>query len=198
MASAFRGKHGTYAIDHDSCRDDIIGPSISFRAARSLLGTELMKSNCISAAPSVFVLERMLSPKGSAMNAKVSLKGRIWREVAVSTALMGCSALATAANLGFLMDTPISYMKQRDLQKLNEAAQTALDTKQDGESLDWNNAGTGNSVLVKGTITPSDTTKDGNQTCRKVGIIAQAKGQTQTWTPIACRGGTDKWKLKKQ
>jgi surface antigen len=115
----------------------------------------------------------------------------------------GCVVLAScgaayAANLGFLSNSPISYMKDRDLQALNKAAGQALNTKQDGEALDWSNEGAGNSVAIKGTITPNDTEKSGEQTCRKVAIVAIAKGQTQTWSPTACREGEGKWKLKKQ
>lgn len=105
---------------------------------------------------------------------------------------------AQAANLGFLSNTPISYMKQADLQALNGAAKTALDTKQDGEALNWSNEGAHNSVEIKGTITPSDTVKTGDRTCRKVSIVALAKGQTQTWAPTACKTGEGKWQLLKQ
>lgn len=96
------------------------------------------------------------------------------------------------------MNTPISYIKERDLQQLNVAARAALETKADSESLEWNNQGAGNPVDVHGTITPSDTVKDANKTCRKLAIVAQAKGQTQTWSPVACKVGTDKWKPLKQ
>jgi surface antigen len=89
-------------------------------------------------------------------------------------------------------------MKQRDIQALNSAANTALDTKKDGESLDWNNQGAGNPVPIRGTITPQDTFKQGERTCRRVTLVAIAKGQTQTWTPTACKESSGKWKLLKQ
>ena len=75
----------------------------------------------------------------------------------IASCVVLAGGAAHAANLGFLNNTPITYMKQRDLQVLNNAAHSALDTKQDGESLDWNNEGAGNSVAINGTITPSDT-----------------------------------------
>jgi surface antigen len=116
--------------------------------------------------------------------------------------IAGCVVLASgaahAANLGFLNNTPITYMKQRDLQALNNAAHSALDTKQDGESLDWNNEGAGNPVAINGTITPSDTKKDGDRTCRKLTMVAHAKGQTQTWAPAVCKTDGGKWALLKQ
>ena len=111
---------------------------------------------------------------------------------------MLASGAAEAANLGFLNNTPITYMKQRDLQALNNAAHSALDTKQDGESLDWNNEGAGNPVAINGTITPSDTKKDGDRPCRKLTMVAHAKGQTQTWVPTVCKTDGGKWALLKQ
>ncbi|NML30531.1 RT0821/Lpp0805 family surface protein [Paraburkholderia antibiotica] len=100
-----------------------------------------------------------------------------------------------AANLNFLKDTPITYMRDADRKALNAAAQKALDTKQDGEALEWSNAGTGNPVSITGTVTPHDTSKDGERTCRSVTLVALAKGQTQSLTPIACRSGNGPWKL---
>lgn len=115
-----------------------------------------------------------------------------------ASVLLATVSVASAANLGFLNNSPISYMKPPDLQALNNAARTALETKQDGESLDWNNEGAGNSVAIKGTVTPQSTEKNGGQTCRKIQLVAIAKGQTQTWTPTACKVGSGKWQLKKQ
>lgn len=115
-----------------------------------------------------------------------------------AAALVAVSAGAGAANLGFLNNTPISYMKQPDLQALNNAAQKALNTKQDGESLDWDNKGAGNPVPIGGTVTPQSTFEADGLHCRKITIVANAKGQTQTWTPIACKQSDGKWKLKKQ
>ncbi|BCQ23770.1 hypothetical protein NK8_19130 [Caballeronia sp. NK8] len=115
-----------------------------------------------------------------------------------AAALVAVSAAASAANLGFLNNTPISYMKQRDLQALNNAAQVALNTKKDGESLDWDNKGAGNTVPINGTVTPQNSFESDGLKCRKITIVAEAKGQTQTWTPVACKASDGKWKLKKQ
>lgn len=114
-----------------------------------------------------------------------------------SCAVLGSGA-AQAANLGFLNNTPITYMKPRDLQALNNAAHSAPDTKQDGESLDWNNEGAGNPLAINGTITPSDTNKNGDRTRRKLTMVAHAKGQTRTWAPTVCKTDGAKWALLKQ
>jgi surface antigen len=116
----------------------------------------------------------------------------------VSSIFLLTSSAVFALNLGFLRNTPISYMRQPDLQALNDAARVALDTKQDGESLNWNNNGTRNPVQINGTVTPHDTVKRSDQTCRKVTLVATAKGQTQSWTPTACRKGRGKWELQRQ
>lgn len=116
----------------------------------------------------------------------------------IACVLLAGPICAQAANLGFLKHTPISYMKQRDIQLLNNAARTALDTKEDGQSLDWSNAGAGNPVSIKGTITPTSTNKSGERTCRAMTIVAVAKGQTQSWSPKVCKQGNGKWELQRQ
>lgn len=132
------------------------------------------------------------------MSANLPVVARVLtRWAAISAMAMSCS-FAFAGNLNFLKDTPIAYMKPADRQALNRAAQEALETRKDGQSLKWSNAGTGNTVHIEGTVTPRDTVKSGSETCRKVTLVARAKGQTQTWTPTACKQGGGQWKIKKQ
>jgi surface antigen len=126
----------------------------------------------------------------------ISTRGCV-RCLALAALLISTDA-AIAHNLSFLKDTPVAYMTSRDKAALNRAAQTALDTKQDGESLRWNNSGSGSSVQISGTVTPKSTEKNGDETCRAVTLVAVAKGQTQTWTPTACKSGTGEWKVRKQ
>jgi surface antigen len=113
-------------------------------------------------------------------------------------ALLAGATFGHAANLNFLKDTPITYMRDADRKALNDAAQIALDTRQDDESLPWSNAGTGNPVSITGTITPHGTTKQGDKTCRTATLVAIAKGQTQSWTPTVCKQGSSPWKILKQ
>lgn len=120
------------------------------------------------------------------------------RGVLAALSLSCACTCAYASNLNFLKDTPISYMKPADRKALNRAAQRALDTKKDGESLRWNNDGTGNPVHIEGTVTPRDTVKSGGETCRKVTLVAVAKGQTQSLTPTACKQGGGEWHIKRQ
>ncbi|WP_241991447.1 RT0821/Lpp0805 family surface protein [Paraburkholderia sp. RAU2J] len=113
-------------------------------------------------------------------------------------ALLAGASFSHAANLNFLKNTPVSYMRDADRKALNDAAQIALETKKDDESLAWSNAGTGNSVSITGTITPHDTTKEGDKTCRTATLVAMAKGQTQSWTPTVCKQGNGPWKILRQ
>ncbi|WP_233829490.1 RT0821/Lpp0805 family surface protein [Paraburkholderia sp. ZP32-5] len=113
-------------------------------------------------------------------------------------ALAAGAASSYATNLNFLNNTPITYMRDADRQALNAAAQKALETGKDGETFQWSNAGTGNPVQIGGTVTPRDVTKEGGQTCRQVTLVANAKGQTQTWTPTACKTGNGLWKILRQ
>ena len=116
----------------------------------------------------------------------------------VGAAQLAGATFSHATNLNFLKDTPVSYMKDADRKALNDAAQVALETKKDGESLQWSNAGTGNSVSIKGTVTPHATTKEGDKTCRTATLVAIAKGQTQSWTPTVCKQGNGPWKIVRQ
>lgn len=115
-----------------------------------------------------------------------------------AAALLAAANASFANNLSFLRNTPITYMTPADKAALNRAAQKALDTKQDGESLDWNNNGTGNSVRITGTVTPRTTATNGDEVCRSITLVAIAKGQTQQWTPTACKKSGSDWKVRKE
>lgn len=132
------------------------------------------------------------------MRAKSHMTLRLFPYWIAGAALLPGATLSHASNLNFLRNTPITYMRAADRQALNSAAQVTLDTKKDGESLNWSNAGTGNPVSISGTVTPQSTTKEGDKTCRTVTLVANAKGQTQSWTPTACKQGSGPWKILRQ
>jgi hypothetical protein len=117
----------------------------------------------------------------------------------IGAVLVAGSLAAQAANLGFLNDTPISYMKQRDIDSLKAAAFKALDNQQDNESVTWNNEGTGNGVKIDAQLTPVDTAKDGANTCRTVRVVLNAKGQSVNLGPRFCRqGSSGRWIMQKK
>jgi hypothetical protein len=108
----------------------------------------------------------------------MSMRTRALFHLTVGGLLLGGAIGAQAANLGFLNDTPISYMKQRDVDSINE--------------------GTGNSVKIDATITIASTAKDGERTCRDVGVVLNAKGQSMTLRPQFCKQGSGNWQLQKK
>jgi surface antigen len=128
----------------------------------------------------------------------MSMRTRVLFHVTVGGLLLTATVGAYAANLGFLSDTPISYMKQRDIDSVKAAAMGALDSKQDGEAATWVNDGTGNSVHIDATITPQSTAKDGDRTCRDLAVVLNAKGQSMTLRPQFCREGSGAWQLQKK
>ena len=128
----------------------------------------------------------------------MSMRHRAFRQVTAAALLLGAAIGAQAANLGFLSDTPISYMRQRDVDSIKQAVFTALDEKQDGESTNWVNEGTRNSVKIDAAITVASTSKDGERTCRDVGVVLNAKGQSMTLRPQFCKEGDGKWQLQKK
>ena len=128
----------------------------------------------------------------------MSMRPRALFHLTVGGLLLGGAIGAQAANLGFLNDTPISYMKQRDVDSIKNAVFAALNDKQDGESVSWVNEGTGNSVKIDATISIASTAKDGERTCRDVGVALNAKGQSMNLRPQFCKQGSGNWQLQKK
>lgn len=104
---------------------------------------------------------------------------------------------ASAANLGFLRDTPLSQMRQADFDSLTKAVHAALDDKHDGESATWTNEGLRNSVRVSATITPGQTGANGDDTCRTAVVAIVARQQSMTLRPRFCRSGSGAWVYQK-
>lgn len=103
-----------------------------------------------------------------------------------------------AHNLNFLNDTPLSYMKPRDMDPIKRALVEVLNTTGDGETSQWTNEGTGNSIKIGATMTPERTTHDGNKTCRQVAVVLSAKGQSLNLHPFFCGAGKTDWALHKR
>ncbi|CAG4890475.1 RT0821/Lpp0805 family surface protein [Paraburkholderia gardini] len=112
--------------------------------------------------------------------------------------LLAGAGVAQAANLGFLNDTPISYMKPRDNDSIKKAITQVLNDTQDGQTVNWVNEGTGNSVKIDATLTPDRTTKEGDRTCRATAVVLSAKGQSMNLHPLFCRQGSGAWQLQKR
>ncbi|WP_144137948.1 RT0821/Lpp0805 family surface protein [Paraburkholderia sp. BCC1884] len=128
----------------------------------------------------------------------MSMRTRVLFHLSAGCLLLGSAFGAQAANLGFLNDTPISYMKQRDIDSVKKAVFAALNDKKDGESTTWVNEGTGNSVKIDANITVASTAKDGDRTCRDLGVVLNAKGQSMNLRPQFCKQGSGNWVLQKK
>ncbi|MFL9894477.1 RT0821/Lpp0805 family surface protein [Paraburkholderia sp. RL17-383-BIF-A] len=128
----------------------------------------------------------------------MSMRTRVLCHLTAASVLLGGAIGAHAANLGFLNDTPLTYMKQRDIDSVKKAVFSALNDKQDGETTNWVNEGTGNSVKIDAAITVASTAKDGERTCRDVGVVLNAKGQSMSLRPQFCKQGSGTWQLQKK
>lgn len=128
----------------------------------------------------------------------MSMRTRVLFNLSAGCLLLGGALGAQAANLGFLNDTPISYMKQRDIDSVRKAVFATLDNKHDGESTNWVNEGTGNSVKIDANITVASTAKDGARTCRDLAVVLNAKGQSMNLRPQFCKEGGGTWVLQKK
>ncbi|MET3233607.1 UNVERIFIED_ORG: surface antigen [Burkholderia sp. 1263] len=128
----------------------------------------------------------------------MSMRTRVLLHLTAGALSIATAVGAQAANLGFLNDTPVSYMKQRDVDSIKKAVFAVLNDKQDGESANWLNEGTGNSVKIDATITAGNTAKMGERTCRDVGVVLNAKGQSMNLRPQFCKQGSGNWQLQKK
>jgi surface antigen len=118
--------------------------------------------------------------------------------LALASVLLDMNAVAGTSNLGFLNNTPMAYMKQPDMDSLNSAIDSTLDSKPDGETAAWNNQGLGNSVPIDASLTPTQTSTQDQQTCRHLAVTLRAKGQSLDLHPQYCRAGKAKWQLLKR
>ncbi|MGF6411899.1 hypothetical protein [Paraburkholderia sp. MM5482-R1] len=127
----------------------------------------------------------------------MSTRTRVLFHLSAASLLLGAAIGAQAANLGFLSDTPITYMRQRDNASIKHAVMSALNDRKDGESFTWVNDGTGNSVKIDATISMDNTSTEGGRTCRSLGVVLNAKGQSMNLRPNFCKEG-GAWQLQKR
>ncbi|CAB3801074.1 hypothetical protein LMG28614_05316 [Paraburkholderia ultramafica] len=129
---------------------------------------------------------------------RTPLRATQFAGLALAGALLNMNAVAGTSNLGFLNNTPLAYMKQPDMDSLNRAIDSALESKADGETAAWNNHGLGNGVAIDADLTPTQTTTQDQRTCRHLAVTLRAKGQSLDLHPQYCRAGKGKWQLLKR
>ena len=125
-------------------------------------------------------------------------RNRLLKLVAIA-AVAGCTytGSAFAQNLAFMHNSPLTYMRDKDLASLTKTLNTALDSAPDGQTAEWTNEGLGNSVPIKGTLTPKDTADQNGMHCRHIAVTLSAKNQDQSWVPLFCKTG-QAWKMQKR
>jgi len=128
----------------------------------------------------------------------MSMRIRAAFQLSLGGLMLAGAVGAHAANLGFLNDTPMAYMKQADNDSLKAAAYDTLDKMKDGESATWNNEGLRNATKIEAQLTPDATSKTGERTCRSLHVVLSAKGQSMNLNPQFCRQGTAQWVLQKK
>ncbi|VVD89076.1 MULTISPECIES: hypothetical protein [Pandoraea] len=125
------------------------------------------------------------------------------RSLVLGTALAigaGVAAPAFAAsNLSFMSNSPLAYLRKADNESFAKAARVVLEEKQDNDTTEWTNQGTRNPVAIAAQITPTNTQKDGDRTCRDLVVLLTAKGQEVTLKLPACKANEKaRWELQKR
>ncbi len=125
------------------------------------------------------------------------------RSLALGTALVIGASMAApvlaASNLSFMQNSPLAYMKKADNESFAKTAGDVLSNKQDNETVEWTNKGTRNPVAIAAQLTPTNTQKDGEKTCRDLIVLLTAKGQEVTLKLPACKAtDTSRWELQKR
>lgn len=103
-------------------------------------------------------------------------------------AFMMITATSQASNFRFLENSPISEFSPADTAMFEDAIQTALEKKKDGEKLAWKNEETG----VSGLVNPLSTYEENGTTCRQLRIVNRAKNKIAESVYKFCKKG-DEW-----
>ncbi|MBU6494320.1 MAG: hypothetical protein KGK15_13800 [Burkholderiales bacterium] len=115
-----------------------------------------------------------------------------------TAALSAATSLYAQSNLGFLHDTPMTFLQDRDSDALYQSVANVAEHNRDGQTTRWTNEGMGNPVVVSAAITPQKTVKTVTQTCRDLVVVLYSKGQKQAFYPNLCRTADGKWQLTRR
>ncbi|WP_353191566.1 RT0821/Lpp0805 family surface protein [Pandoraea pnomenusa] len=125
------------------------------------------------------------------------------RSIAFGTALVIGASVAmpafAASNLSFMDNSPLAFMRRADNASIAKAAGQVLSDKQDNETTEWTNKGTGNPTAITAQLTPTNTQKTDEQTCRDLIVVLGARGQQVTLRLPACKQGEKgHWELQRR
>lgn len=114
------------------------------------------------------------------------------RWLAAATFIAGCTAVITASagNLSFLADSPVSYFKPDDTELMRQNAIKVLDDPGASSKQSWSNAKTGASGMaqVRGQFTATDGTP-----CKRLRIVNKIKGLESDATYTVCKSADRGW-----
>ena len=96
----------------------------------------------------------------------------------------GAVITASAGNLSFLENSPVSYFKPEDVELMRQNALKLLDTTNAQAKQSWSNAKTGASgwAQVRGQFTASD-----GAPCKRLRVVNKARGLESDATYTVCK-----------
>lgn len=98
---------------------------------------------------------------------------------------------AAAFPMQWLDQSPARYFTDEDWNIAEKAADKALDTAKDGETVSWENPASG----AYGTYTPVSTSTEQDMTCREVKVVNHAhKLDASSWLKF-CQKPDGKWAI---
>jgi hypothetical protein len=114
------------------------------------------------------------------------------RWLASAALIAGCTAVITASagNLSFLADTPVSHFNPEDMELMRQNATKVLDAPEPNSKQEWSNAKTGASGMaqVRGQFTASNGTP-----CKRLRVVNKIKGLASDATYTVCKSADRGW-----
>lgn len=125
----------------------------------------------------------------------VTKEGRVshrslWFQCAIGAATLLMSTALPAADLNFMRDTPMTYLTDADRKLQREAALSVLEHERANAVREWSNPATGASGRIEG---QGDLIADDGLRCRKIRIVAQAKGAESVFALPVCKDTKGQW-----
>lgn len=114
-----------------------------------------------------------------------------WARCAIAlVTLVMPAALLSASSLDFLRDTPMTYLTEADRKLQRAAALFVLEHERANVMREWSNPATGASGRIEG---QGDLVADDGLHCRKIKIVAQAKGAQSVFALPVCKNRQGEW-----
>lgn len=121
----------------------------------------------------------------------IQRKCNTWAVVLVSGCLLLAGGTVQARGWSWAKRLPISQYTEEDTAIFHKSLDAALETSEDGESLDWENPNTG----VSGRITPLSREQIDGNTCRKTRFESQAGTTKNVSEFVLCRQPDGVWSV---